>query len=178
MDGGTASEGEHMDIDRPSSPVQQPSSSSEQPDSLNGVRAVRGTSVDMLAQQPYLTSGDPSPKSSHSDGASESTAITSSNSIESADKEMDDAAAVPPLNDQVRTIYSKVMANPEDGQVGYLVSTKWLERVMARCEEGEQYGPHDKTATEGEIGPVDNTLILPAGKHHTLPLMRITLLTN
>jgi ubiquitin carboxyl-terminal hydrolase 4/11/15 len=161
---GNGTGGERMDVDRPSSPNATTATENEQPRTTTGSRTVRGTSVDMLAQQPYLTSGDPSPKSSHSDGISESTPNTSTASATSTDKDMDDAdATMPSLDDQVRTIASKAMAALEDDQAGYVVSTQWLQRVMSRCTEGEQYGPFDKTATEGEIGPVDNTPLLPSG---------------
>jgi ubiquitin carboxyl-terminal hydrolase 4/11/15 len=179
MDDENASDGERMEVDVPASPNRLKPAESERPGTLGASRDVRGASVDMLAQQPYLTSANSSPKSSHSNTSTDSTLNTSTSAASaekrketgSADKEMemetDDAAVtVPALSDQVRIISEKVMTPPEDGQVGYLVSTQWLARVMSRCDEGQQYGPFDKTATDGEIGPVDNTPLLPSGEHH------------
>ncbi|KAF2875376.1 hypothetical protein BDV95DRAFT_565032 [Massariosphaeria phaeospora] len=67
-------------------------------------------------------------------------------------------ADFPSLDEQVRRVMALHDQPLSDRQEGYVVSEKWLARVFARTTENrnspEQF---DKSATEGEIGPVDNS---------------------
>ncbi|EAS34459.3 ubiquitin C-terminal hydrolase [Coccidioides immitis RS] len=65
--------------------------------------------------------------------------------------------AVPSLDEQVATVMQMVMQPPQEKQRGYVVSGTWLNRVLARSSKGPMRDKSDKTAAEGEIGPVDNS---------------------
>lgn len=71
---------------------------------------------------------------------------------------------VPSLDEQVKMVLAMTQADLQDRQEGYVISEKWLERVWARTSENinnpERFS---KEATQGPIGPVDNSeLIDPA----------------
>jgi ubiquitin carboxyl-terminal hydrolase 4/11/15 len=62
---------------------------------------------------------------------------------------------LPPIDDQVAQV-TCTMAQPlKEKQKGYLVSMAWLKRVLARSSTHADKA--DKSAAEGEIGPVDNS---------------------
>ncbi|EAW14313.1 putative ubiquitin-specific protease UBP12 [Aspergillus clavatus NRRL 1] len=62
---------------------------------------------------------------------------------------------LPPIDDQVAQV-TCTMAQPlKEKQKGYLLSMSWLSRVLARSSTHAD--KVDKSAAEGEIGPVDNT---------------------
>jgi ubiquitin carboxyl-terminal hydrolase 4/11 len=82
------------------------------------------------------------------DSSRNSTAATS------MDHEVGPTVEPPAINEQVGTVLTLVQKEPVAGQKGYLVSQKWLNRVWARSADPP---PNvDKSATEGEIGPIDN----------------------
>jgi ubiquitin carboxyl-terminal hydrolase 4/11/15 len=68
------------------------------------------------------------------------------------------AEPLPSLDEQVGKVLMIHNRRLKDNQEGYVISEKWLERVFARTSENknnpEQF---DKAATEGEIGPIDNS---------------------
>lgn len=73
---------------------------------------------------------------------------------------MDQAAAgssheSPSIDDQVAQV-TLAMAQPlKENQKGYLLSMSWMKRVLSRSStHGDKA---DKTATEGDVGPVDNS---------------------
>ncbi|KAH2613731.1 hypothetical protein KXW93_003231 [Aspergillus fumigatus] len=62
---------------------------------------------------------------------------------------------LPPIDDQVAQV-TCTMAQPlKEKQKGYLVSMSWLKRVLSRSSTHADKA--DKSAAEGEIGPVDNS---------------------
>jgi ubiquitin carboxyl-terminal hydrolase 4/11/15 len=62
---------------------------------------------------------------------------------------------LPPIDDQVAQV-TCTMAQPlKEKQKGYLVSMSWLKRVLSRSSTHAEKA--DKSAAEGEIGPVDNS---------------------
>ncbi|EHK99914.1 putative ubiquitin carboxyl-terminal hydrolase 12 [Glarea lozoyensis 74030] len=65
---------------------------------------------------------------------------------------------VPPIDAQIKTVTAIAEASREsalqDGDQAYLVSKRWLKRVMERGTESRQ---NSKIQPEGEIGPVDNS---------------------
>ena len=67
------------------------------------------------------------------------------------------SANIPSIDEQVAQVTQLVMKPLKDKQKGYVVSTKWLVRVMARSSEPPEAIKIDKSATEGEIGPIDNS---------------------
>jgi ubiquitin carboxyl-terminal hydrolase 4/11/15 len=67
-------------------------------------------------------------------------------------------ADVPSVDEQVSTVMAMMAENLEEGQEGYVVSETWLERVFARTTEGKNRPKeYSVGATEGPIGPVDNS---------------------
>ncbi|RAH48630.1 putative ubiquitin-specific protease UBP12 [Aspergillus brunneoviolaceus CBS 621.78] len=69
------------------------------------------------------------------------------------------ASAEPPsFDDQVAQVTRFMMQPMQRKQKGYVVSMSWLKRVFARSSTHADQA--DKTAAEGEIGPVDNSDIV------------------
>jgi ubiquitin carboxyl-terminal hydrolase 4/11 len=66
-------------------------------------------------------------------------------------------ADLPSIDDQVSKVTALAQKPLQDKQKGYAVSVKWLNRVRARSSLRTEIGKMDKSATEGEIGPVDNS---------------------
>ncbi|KAL5335442.1 hypothetical protein BJX70DRAFT_401538 [Aspergillus crustosus] len=61
----------------------------------------------------------------------------------------------PSYDDQVARVTQSTMQPLQNGQKGYVVSMSWLKRVLSRSPTHAD--KIDKTATEGEVGPVDNS---------------------
>jgi ubiquitin carboxyl-terminal hydrolase 4/11/15 len=74
-----------------------------------------------------------------------------------------DAADRPSLDEQVTQVMTMMQAALHERQEGYIISEKWLERVWARTSENSGR-PHEfsKEATQGAIGPVDNSALVDA----------------
>lgn len=83
----------------------------------------------------------------HSDASTAPTSV-STTSLPSQD--------VPPIDEQVQNVRALVGQEPHDGQKGYLVSAKWLNRVIAKSSISVEGAKIDKSAEQEEIGPVDN----------------------
>jgi ubiquitin carboxyl-terminal hydrolase 4/11 len=67
------------------------------------------------------------------------------------------SADLPSIDEQVSRVTALAQKPLEDKQKGFAVSIKWLNRVRARSSMRAEAGKMDKSATEGEIGPVDNS---------------------
>lgn len=67
------------------------------------------------------------------------------------------ATSLPSLDEQVAKVTQISLKDPEEGDIGYLVSNKWLVRVQARSTFASDLINPPKSATEGDIGPVDNS---------------------
>ena len=112
-----------------------------------GTRHKREASVDMLAQEldPRSTTSSTS-STPGNDGTSSSTSS------------MPTPADVPTIDDQINQVQQLVQqGSMREGQKGYIVATKWLNRVLARGTDGAGSEKYGKEAREGAIGPVDNT---------------------
>ncbi|KAL1305868.1 hypothetical protein AAFC00_004018 [Neodothiora populina] len=74
------------------------------------------------------------------------------------------------IDEQVQQIMELLKEPLTEGQKGFVVAHRWLGRVLARASSLPMTAPQgfDKDATEGEVGPVDNSDILPHGSQHTL----------
>lgn len=70
-------------------------------------------------------------------------------------------APVPSLDDQVREVMQLLQTPIEHGDRGSVVSSRWLQKVMSRTTEHQNSTEYPKSAREGEIGPVDNSDIVP-----------------
>ncbi|KAI9837723.1 MAG: hypothetical protein M1819_006657 [Sarea resinae] len=137
-------------------------------------RHKRSVSVDMLAQEHEpagrtgsTTSGSDSNENQTS-GAQTSSAeadivrAASSNQSASHDSgRIGDSQAepqdLPSIDEQVDQVKAFFLQNIREGQKGYVVSTRWLSRVMSRSSDGKDESSYDKDAREGSIGPLDNS---------------------
>ena len=61
----------------------------------------------------------------------------------------------PSIDEQVGKVIAYIQKELKDDQKGFVVSQKWLNRVHARSSDAPK--GMDKSATEGDIGPVDNS---------------------
>lgn len=67
----------------------------------------------------------------------------------------------PSLDEQVTAVMAMMAADLHERQEGYIISESWLERVSARTSEGlTRPQEYSKEATQGPIGPVDNTALV------------------
>lgn len=67
------------------------------------------------------------------------------------------SAEIPPIDEQVAKVSLLARKPLQDKEKGYVVSARWLNRVRARSSVVTEAIKTDKAATEGEIGPVDNS---------------------
>ena len=136
----------------PSSDPAQPISHSER----RGSRHKREVSVDMFAHEGE-GSGKTGSTTSGSEGTlvSESSYLTPRSGTTSAAPSQA-AGSLPSIDEQVAKVTELSYKPIKDGQKGFLVSKEWLGRVLARTSEPSQE-KFDKSATEGDVGPVDNT---------------------
>ncbi|KAI9840768.1 MAG: CSN-associated deubiquitinating enzyme Ubp12, partial [Thelocarpon superellum] len=74
-----------------------------------------------------------------------------------------ETAGMPSVDEQIAQVTALSLKAPQDGQKGYLVATKWLERVKSRASGSRTGGKIDKDAIDGGIGPVDNTELVAPG---------------
>lgn len=76
------------------------------------------------------------------------------------------AHELPSIDEQVKIIMERMVddqADMRDGDVGFAISTAWLNRVLARSSQSDAHGPYEKSVLEGDIGPIDNAAILLSG---------------
>ena len=111
-----------------------------------GTRHKREASVDMLAQEL-----DPQ-------SATSSTSSTSGGEGTSSASSMPTSADIPTIDEQINEVQDLVKRESmHEGQKGYIVAAKWLNRVLARGTDGVASDKYAKETREGPIGPVDNT---------------------
>ena len=79
---------------------------------------------------------------------------TPSHSTSATSIEAPSTRDIPPIDEQVQRVTHLASQDPRDGQRGYIVSQIWLSRVQARSSIKPPR--FDKSAIEGDIGPVDN----------------------
>jgi ubiquitin carboxyl-terminal hydrolase 4/11 len=64
-------------------------------------------------------------------------------------------ALPPPVDEQIAQVTHLLQKECQEGQKGFVISAKWFQKVQAR---GSLYvDVKDKSATEGDVGPVDNS---------------------
>lgn len=64
---------------------------------------------------------------------------------------------LPTIDDQIEQVMKLALRPNQEGQKGFVISQKWLSRVLARGSNPEGSEKYSKEAMEGDIGPVDNT---------------------
>ncbi len=72
-----------------------------------------------------------------------------------------DASSAPSIDEQIAKVMALTMQSPREGDRGHVVPCKWLERVMARGSDKPAGRSYSKDAAEGDIGPVDNSELIP-----------------
>ena len=85
-------------------------------------------------------------------GSSATTVTSQTSEVASKSQER-----LPSIDDQIAEVTKLVQQPMRDKQKGYVISERWLTRVLARGTDALQKGKLAKDAMEGEIGPVDNT---------------------
>lgn len=126
------------------------------------------TNDQMLDCTTATNSVDSDPTSASAQSSSAATSLGSSPfhmSAPTEDRVLEsngDLAERPSYDEQYQRVLQMMMEPPQDGDVGFLVASKWLMRVMARTSSPPD--GLDKEALEGEIGPVDNSSILQPGE--------------
>lgn len=74
------------------------------------------------------------------------------------------STTLPSIDEQVQEVYQIVNSAPlDEGTKGYIVSSKWLARVMSRSTDGLEKTEFAKESREGPIGMVDNSDLVPPG---------------
>lgn len=77
---------------------------------------------------------------------------------------MTDLSSVPSIDEQVNQLLELQEKPLEENQKGYILSTKWLFRLLARSSHKSIVADKNiskKDTLEGELGPVDNGDLLP-----------------
>ena len=138
-----------MDVDAPATSSSRRGSGQSSPRPTKPLpaaalqRSARATSVEM-ADAP-TNSG-----SSETDLSNTGYSATSIDTVPQLDS--------PNLDEQVATVMAMMASDLQERQEGYIISEAWLERVSARTSEGRtRPQEYSKEATQGPIGPVDNS---------------------
>ena len=76
-------------------------------------------------------------------------------------------ADLPSIDEQVEKVLALSKQPLVEDTVVYIVSTKWLNRAISRSSHASQAGKIEKSAAEGEIGPVDSSDIAAHGRFNT-----------
>lgn len=158
-----------VDMDRESSPAVGAASEEAQDDRPGstpkakqldtGSRHLRSPSSEVIphASDPKASSqtisSDTDSASAKSSLLPQSDASTTATSLSNMSLPPQD---LPSIDEQVQNV--RAMANKElqDGQRGFLVSSKWLNRVIAKSSIQVEGAKIDKSAELEEIGPIDN----------------------
>ncbi|KAF2144177.1 uncharacterized protein K452DRAFT_325417 [Aplosporella prunicola CBS 121167] len=128
--------------------------------------AVRDSSVDMLRDERTTveangnaSSSDTTTATSNNESNTVSTSATSEAGPSPSTSAQKPANDVPAIDDQVSQIMAINAKELVEGQKGYVVSMWWLSRVLSRVSDSKQFGSFDKSRSEGDIGPINNTEI-------------------
>ena len=65
--------------------------------------------------------------------------------------------ALPPIDDQILKVTNLCNRELHEGQKGFVISMKWLARVLSRGSDPQEAKKYSKEAMEGPVGPVDNS---------------------
>ena len=168
---------ERFEIQRAASPAKRSAGEMEgtgrhgdaaqQPDSNEDV-AMAGTSNDLYDQD----TGANTASTSLQGTMSTNTSATSFQSEEPPPYSVEDSngdqwkvaggAPLPSIDEQVNEVMQLSMKQIEHGDRGNVISVRWLQRVRARTTDELNSTNFPKAAREGEIGPVDNSDIVPS----------------
>ncbi|KAL8682568.1 MAG: hypothetical protein Q9186_001421 [Xanthomendoza sp. 1 TL-2023] len=133
-------------------------------------RHKREMSLDPLASEPAPVEGKPLPNRSrptsgalpngayYTPQSGASTVFTSQSGASTAQPRPGACTSdLPSIDEQIAQVLQLTNRPLQEGQKGYVISCKWLGRVMARGSDSESVTKYGKEAVEGPIGPVDNS---------------------
>jgi len=80
-----------------------------------------------------------------------------------AEQQPADPPATPSIEEQVTHIQSLLNTPIQDGSKGFVVASRWFNRVVARTE-GANQKDFDADLLQGEIGKVDNSSVIAPGR--------------
>ncbi|KAJ4363376.1 hypothetical protein N0V83_009669 [Neocucurbitaria cava] len=145
----------HSDMDDSSMDVDPSASSTRRNSGQSSPRATKPLAAAASQRSARATSVEMADAPNNS-GSSETDASNADSSATSVDASQQ--ADLPSLDEQVARVMTMMGGELQDRQEGYVISEKWLERVWARTSENLSR-PQDfsKEATQGPIGPVDNS---------------------
>ncbi|KAL8775233.1 MAG: hypothetical protein Q9209_000239 [Squamulea sp. 1 TL-2023] len=180
MDGtysGNAAEDVEMEDTLTNNTRNQRSSRSREPEKAQRrkpqnqqTRHKREMSLDPLATEPTSAEGNSLPDRSrpssstlingtyHSPQSGASTISTKKgDALTAQPKPGANSSDTPPIDNQIGQVMELVDRPLKEGQKGFVISYRWLSRVMARGSNIELVARFSKEAAEGPIGPVDNS---------------------
>ncbi|KAL8689917.1 MAG: hypothetical protein Q9218_004521 [Villophora microphyllina] len=148
----------------------EPAKAQRRRSSVQQSRHKREMSLDPLASEVIPTEGSPLPdrsrsgSNSHLAGAyltpQSGASTTSIGQRDASDAQPSSglrATEMPSIDDQISQVWGLAGSPPREGQRGFVISYKWLGRVMARGSNPAHMARFGKEAVEGPIGPVDNS---------------------
>jgi ubiquitin carboxyl-terminal hydrolase 4/11/15 len=137
----------------------------EQPDSNEDV-AMAGTSNDLYDQDTGVNSAATSVQGTMTSNTSATSFQSDDPPPYSANTEeqwkVAGGAPAPGVDEQVQEVMQLLQKPLDHGDRGSVVSAQWLHKVMSRTTENQHSTNFPKAAREGDIGPVDNSDIVPA----------------
>lgn len=123
-------------------------------DGTSTTQSITGSDVNSSTSNGFDRNGTPT--------ASTSPSATSVEQDVASSAEHSHKKALPSYDEQIQTIEQIILnASKSDGDKGYVVSNKWINRVRARTSTAGSAG---KESAEGEIGPVDNSDLVRNGE--------------
>ncbi|KAL8949676.1 MAG: hypothetical protein Q9222_004237 [Ikaeria aurantiellina] len=133
-------------------------------------RHKREMSLDPLADDRASPEGSPLPDRSRSSNEAllsdayrtpQSGASTTSNDASDASRAQPstgmESSEMPSIDEQIGQVMQLTNSPLQKGEKGFVISCKWLSRVLARGSTTDVVSKFGKEAAEGMIGPVDNT---------------------
>lgn len=171
QDGSLVSDGERSIPDRSSSPAlkrpasdlegepPEPSSDPAEPmlhSERRGSRHKRELSVDMFANERNQPGSISSTTPSVEGTLGTENSYLTPRSGTTPTSLTHTRGGLPTIDEQVAKVMGLSLQPLKERQKGFVVSTKWLSRVLSRSS-GPRKETFDKSATEGAIGPVDNS---------------------
>jgi len=74
-----------------------------------------------------------------------------------APSDTQEAKDTPPLAEQLETVMKLIQEQPKEGDAGYIVSWKWVEKAQKLAQGVSKAGEKDGGSGDSALGPVDNT---------------------
>lgn len=102
-----------------------------------------------LANRAYQSPPSGTSSTSSSTSSQEASGASPSSSATNSD--------TPSIDEQIEQVLQLAHKPLQQGQKGFIISKKWLSRVLSRGSNTEKGEKFEKEAREGVIGPVDNT---------------------